>query len=52
MLAYVTPVKISDMDEGSFLPPLHSVYIVAYLLKARTVEPETQLFLGNARMQQ
>jgi hypothetical protein len=29
-----------------------SVNIVAYLLKARTVEPEKQSWLGNARTQQ
>jgi hypothetical protein len=28
------------------------LYIVAYLLKARTVEPGKQTLLGNARMQQ
>jgi hypothetical protein len=27
-------------------------YIVAYLLKARTVEPEKQMLIGNIRTQQ
>jgi hypothetical protein len=30
----------------------NQINIVAYLLKARTVEPEIQLLLGNVRMQQ
>jgi hypothetical protein len=30
----------------------HFVCIVAYLLKARTVEPEKQPLLGNAHTQQ
>jgi hypothetical protein len=29
-----------------------TLYIVAYLLKARTVEAEKQPLLGNARMQE
>jgi hypothetical protein len=31
---------------------LMEFYIVAYLLKARTVQPEKQSLLGNARTQQ
>jgi hypothetical protein len=34
------------------LPQIKMYYIVAYLLKARTVEQEKQPLLGNARTQQ
>jgi hypothetical protein len=48
---YLLQWKISEVNEGSFLPPLPSVYIVAHLLKARIVEPETKPFLCKARIQ-
>jgi hypothetical protein len=42
----------SELQCGMCIVISHFYYIVPHLLKARTVEPEKQLLLDNARTQQ
>jgi hypothetical protein len=46
------PEKEKDTDKHHYPTGFRNEDTVAYLLKARTVEPEKQQFLGNARTQQ